>query len=73
MDKKDRKMIDELSHLMREHEEFLEKALDDMEFGGDLTNDQVSVIRWACGKPKKSAPVLRELFNDFGTIFGGKQ
>jgi len=60
----------ELNQLMLEHEEFLESALDDMEYGGELTQEQVDCIRQACGKPKRNV-VLKELFNDFGNIFGG--
>ena len=60
----------ELNQLMLEHEEFLESSLDDMEYGGQLTQQQVDCIRQACGKPKHNV-VLKKLFNDFGTIFGG--
>lgn len=64
----------ELNQLMLEHEEFLEEALDCMEYGGELlTQAQVDCIRQACGKPNrhKKNPVLTEMFNDFGAIFGG--
>jgi len=61
----------ELHQLMLEHEEFLESALQDMEFGALLTDEQVSAIRCACGKPKKTEKPLQSLFNDFGTIFRG--
>ena len=64
-------MVDELSQLMLEHEEFLEKALDDMEFSNDyLTQEQVDCIRQACGKPRtKKNEVLSSIFEDFGQIF----
>jgi hypothetical protein len=63
----------ELNQLMLEHEEFLESALDDMEYGGELSQEQVDCIRQACGKPRNSQvnPVLRDVINDFGRIFGG--
>ena len=62
----------ELNQLMLEHEEFLESALDDMEYGGELSQEQVDCIRQACGKTKhKRNPILTEMFNDFGMIFGG--
>ena len=67
-------MVDELSQLMLEHEEMLEKALDDMEFSNDyLTQAQVDCIRQACGKPRNSHvnPLLRDVINDFANIFGG--
>jgi len=62
--------MSELNQLMLEHEEYLESALEDMEFGALLTDDQVACIRQACGKPKKRKnQALTALFNDFGTIF----
>ena len=65
--------MSQLNQLMLEHEEFLEEALDCMEYGGELlTQAQVDCIRQACGKPNrhKKNPVLTEVFNDFGNIFG---
>ena len=63
----------ELNQLMLEHEEFLELSLDDMEYGGELSQEQVDCIRQACGKPRNNHvnPVLRDIINDFGVIFGG--
>ena len=65
----------ELNQLMLEHEEFLEKALDDMEFSNEfMSQAQVDCIRQACGKPRNNNvnPVLRDVINDFGKIFGGQ-
>ncbi len=65
----------ELHQLMLEHEEFLEKALDDMEFSNEfMSQAQVDCIRQACGKPRNAQvnPVLRDVINDFGKIFGGQ-
>ena len=65
----------ELHQLMLEHEEFLEKALDDMEFSNEfMSQAQVDCIRQACGKQKNDHvnPVLRDVINDFGKIFGGQ-
>jgi len=67
----------ELNQLMLEHEEFLESALDDMEYGGELSQEQVDCIRQACGKPNRHRnnhvnPLLRDVINDFGAIFGGQ-
>jgi hypothetical protein len=66
--------MSELNQLMLEHEEFLESALDDMEYGGELSQEQVDCIRQACGKPRNSHvnPVLRDIINDFGVIFSGQ-
>jgi hypothetical protein len=65
--------MSELNQLMLEHEEFLESALDDMEFGGELSQEQIDCIRQACGKPRNNHvnPLLRDVINDFGKIFGG--
>ena len=65
----------ELHQLMLEHEEFLEKALDDMEFSNEfMSQAQVDCIRQACGKPRNAQvnPLLRDVINDFGKIFGGQ-
>ena len=57
-----------------EHEQFLEQALEDMEYGGNLTDDQVACIRQACGKskPRNSHvdPLLQNVINSFADIFG---
>jgi hypothetical protein len=63
-------MSAELHQLMLEHEEYLESALEDMEYGALLTDDQIACIRQACGKPKQRPnQMLSSLFEDFGTIF----
>jgi hypothetical protein len=67
--------MSELNQLMLEHEQFLESALDDMEFSNEyLTQEQVDCIRQACGKPRNNHvnPLLRDVINDFGAIFGGQ-
>ena len=61
----------ELNQLMLEMEERLEIALNNMEFGTELAQDDIDVIRAACGKPRKNK-VLTNLFNDFGNVFGGQ-
>jgi hypothetical protein len=63
----------ELNQLMLEMEERLEIALNNMEFGTDISADDIDVIRAACGKPRNSHvnPLLRDVINDFGAIFGG--
>jgi hypothetical protein len=64
--------MSELNQLMFEHEQFLESALDDMEYGGELSQEQVDCIRQACGKPRNNHvnPLLRDVINDFGAVFG---
>ena len=64
--------MDELHQVMQEMEERLEEALDNMEYGTELSQDDVDVIRAACGKPNnKRNDLLQSVFNDFGNIFGG--
>jgi len=67
--------MDEMYQFQNEMEERLEIALDNMEYGTDLSADDIDVIRAACGKPKKRNdhvnPLLRDVINDFGAIFGG--
>jgi len=60
----------ELNQLMLEMEEQLEEALEAMECGWP-TQDQINIIRHACGKPKnKRNPLLKDVFDDFGAVFG---
>ena len=64
--------MDEMAQVMTEMEQRLEVALDNMEYGTDLSQDDVDVIRAACGKPNNKRNVLlQSVFNDFGNIFGG--
>ena len=63
--------MSQLNQLMREMEERLEIALDNMEFGTELAQDDIDVIRAACGKPNNKRNVLlQNVFEDFGGIFG---
>ena len=65
----------ELNQLMLEMEERLEEALDNIEcvarWNGDISQDDIDVIRAACGKPNnKHNPLLKDVFDDFGAVFG---
>lgn len=63
--------MSQLNQLMLEMEERLEIALDNMEFGTELAQDDIDVIRAACGKPNNKRNVLlQNVFEDFGGIFG---
>ena len=64
--------MDEMAQVMMEMEERLEIALNNMEFGVQLSQDDVDVIRAACGKPRNNNvnPLLRDVINDFGSVFG---
>jgi len=64
--------MDELYQVMTEMEQRLELALDNMEYGTELSQDDVDVIRAACGKPNnKRNNLLQSVFDDFGKVFGG--
>lgn len=64
--------MDEMYEVMNEMEQRLEVALDNMEYGTELSQDDVDVIRAACGKlNNKRNNLLQSVFNDFGEIFGG--
>jgi len=60
----------ELNQLMLEMEERLEIALNNMEFGTELEQDDIDVIRAACGKLNRNT-LLKDVFEDFGNVFGG--
>ena len=61
---------EEMYEVMNEMEERLEIALNNMEFGTDISADDIDVIRAACGKPNnKRNALLQIVFNDFGSIF----
>ena len=65
--------MDEMAQVMNEMEERLEIALNNMEFGTQLSQDDVDVIRAVCGKPNNKRNVLlQSVFNDFGNVFGGQ-
>jgi hypothetical protein len=62
--------MDEMAEVMTEMEERLEVALNNMEFGTELSQDDVDVIRAACGKPNNKRNVLlQSVFEDFGNVF----
>ena len=63
--------MDEMAQVMFEMEERLEEALNNMEFGTELSQDDIDVIRAACGKPNNKRNVLlQSVFDDFGNVFG---
>ena len=65
-------VMDEMYQVMTEMEKRLEVALDNMEYGTELSQDDVDVIRAACGKPNnKRNDLLQSVFDDFGKVFGG--
>lgn len=69
-------MMDEMYQVMQEMEQRLEKALENVEtvamWDKSISQDDIDVIRAACGKPtNKRNTLLQSVFEDFGNIFGG--
>jgi hypothetical protein len=62
--------MDEMYQFQNEMEQRLELALDNMEYNTRLSQDDIDVIRAACGKSKRNV-LLQSVFNDFGNVFGG--
>lgn len=55
---------------IQEREAKLEEALERMERGDFLSDDDVSIIRWACGKSKPNVnKEMAALFKDWATVF----
>jgi hypothetical protein len=64
---------DEMAQVMMEMEERLEEALYNLEHCASfISQDDIDVIRAACGKPNNKRNVLlQSVFQDFGKVFGG--
>lgn len=64
--------MNEMYEVMTEMEQRLEIALENMEYGTGLCQDDIDVIRAACGKPNNKRNVLlQSVFDSFGDVFGG--
>ena len=68
--------MEELNQVMLEMEERLEEALDHVETAAlwdkSISQDDIDVIRAACGKPNNTRNnLLQAVFDDFGNVFGG--
>lgn len=53
---------------MNEMEQELDDLLDRLD--KVLTENDMALLRYACGKSKQSKDVMRDVFIDFGKIFG---
>jgi hypothetical protein len=53
----------------------LDEVFKDLEDGVLLTNRQVDLLRHCCGYPRNNHvnPVIRDVVNDFGKIFGANK
>jgi hypothetical protein len=53
----------------------LDEVFKDLEDGVLLTNRQVDLLRHCCGYPRNNHvnPVIRDIVNDFGQIFGANK
>jgi hypothetical protein len=59
-------------HSFQQH---LERIFKDLENGVFITEDEIGDLRYACGLPSPIRntnvnPVLRDVINDFGNVFG---
>lgn len=59
-------------HSFQQH---LERIFKDLENGVFITADEIGDLRYACGLPSlvrntQVNPVLRDVINDFGNVFG---
>ena len=59
-------------HSFQQH---LERIFKDLEEGVFITADEIGDLRYACGLPSPIRninvnPVLRDVINDFGNVFG---
>ena len=54
-------------------QQHLERIFKDLEDGVFITADEIGDLRYACGLPSpvKPNPVLKAVFDDYSTIFGG--
>ena len=56
-------------------QEHLERIFKDIEDGVFLSADEIGDLRYACGLPSPARntqvnPILRDVINDFGNVFG---
>lgn len=68
--------MEDINQVMLEMEERLEEALTNVETAAmwdkSISQDDIDVIRAACGKPtNKRNELLQSVFEDFGNVFGG--
>lgn len=57
-------------HEMQLQEQRLEQALDKVEHGDFLTDDEVAIIYWACGKSRKPRQsFMAGIFNDWSDVY----
>ena len=58
-------------------QEHLERIFKDLDDGMMLTADEIGDLRYACGLPQirnnQVNPILRDIVNDFGNIFGANK
>ena len=57
-------------HEMQLQEQRLEDALNRMEHGDALNDDDISMIYWACGKSRKPRlSFISNVFNDWNDVY----
>jgi len=68
--------IEQQTHDLNQFQAHLERIFKDLENGVFITADEIGDLRYACGLPARNNhvnPVLRDVINDFGNIFGANK
>lgn len=69
--------IEQQTHDLNQFQAHLEKIFLDIEDGIFITAEEIADLRYACGLPAPRNnhvnPVIRNIVNDFGQIFGGNK
>jgi len=68
-----RTLMSEQDQDFNNFQQHLERIFKDIEDGVFLSADEIGDLRYACGLPARNThvnPVLRDVINDFGNVFG---
>jgi hypothetical protein len=67
--------IEQQTHDLNQFQAHLERIFKDLEDGIFITQAEINDLRHACGLPRNSHvnPILRDVINDFGNIFGANK
>ena len=67
--------IEQQTHDLNQFQAHLERIFKDLEDGIFITQAEINDLRYACGLPRNSHvnPILRDVINDFGIIFGANK
>ena len=67
--------IEQQTHDLNQFQAHLERIFKDLEDGIFITQAEINDLRYACGLSRNSHvnPILRDVINDFGNIFGANK